>query len=117
MNWTTLYVKGKSDFRGEVRKKLENADINVMPGNIEDSLRKEAHDLYWIDERLDVRTVKEAVGSKLVWKYRLEFFTSLEAFIESEEKSKPKDEFTPEEMDMIKTMRRKTRKPKQAQAA
>jgi hypothetical protein len=40
--------------------------------------------MYWVDEKIKLRVFKEAVGSKLIWKHRLNFFTSLEEFIESQ---------------------------------
>lgn len=84
MGWITVYITGKSDFREEVLKKLEASEVNFMPGYTGSSSDMEPHDLYWLDEKVDLRTFKEAIGSKLVFKYRLNFFTSLEAFIESQ---------------------------------
>ena len=54
-------------------------------------------DLYWVDEKIKLREFKEAIGSKLVWKYRLNFFTALEAFIESQNAKKHNEEATAEE--------------------
>ena len=59
-----------------------------MPGYTGASSDMDTHDLYWLDEKVDLRKFKEAIGSKLIWKYRLNFFTSLEAFIESQNKKK-----------------------------
>lgn len=84
MGWITVYVTGKSDFREEVRRKLEASDVDFMPGYTGGSSDMDTHELYWLDERADLRTFKEAIGSKLIWKYRLQFYTSLEAFIESQ---------------------------------
>ena len=84
MGWITVYITGKSDFREEILKKLEGSNVNFMPGNTGASSDMDNHDLYWLDERVDIRDFKHAVGSKLIWKYRLNFFTSLEAFIESQ---------------------------------
>ena len=84
MGWITVYITGKSDFRQEVRKRLEGSNVNFMPGNVGASADLDTHDLYWLDEKADLRSFKQAIGSKLIWKYRLNFFTSLEAFIESQ---------------------------------
>jgi hypothetical protein len=84
MGWTTIYITGKSDFREEVLKKLEGSQVNFMPGNTGASSDMDMHDLYWLDERVDIRAFKQAIGSKLMWKYRLNFFATLEAFIESQ---------------------------------
>ena len=88
MGWITVYITGKIDFRVEVLKKVESSDVNFMPGYMGASSDMDTHDLYWLDEKVDLRKFKEAIGSKLIWKYRLNFFTSLEAFIESQNKKK-----------------------------
>lgn len=88
MGWITVYITGKVDFRVDVLKKLEGSDVNFMPGYTGASSDMDTHDLYWLDEKVDLRKFKEAIGSKLIWKYRLNFFTSLEAFIESQNKKK-----------------------------
>ena len=80
MEWNTLYIKGKSDFRSEVRKKLGDSDIDFMPGFIETPGSRS--DLYWISDSTSVHEVKEAIGAKVVWKYRLRFYDTLESFIE-----------------------------------
>jgi hypothetical protein len=100
MTWTTLYISGKSDFRETVTKRLDHSDLNFMPGYIENSTDNDyVHDLYWIDDTIDLRYVKEAIGGKNIWKYRLQFFLTLEEFIQHQEKisaaSKDKEENFP----------------------
>lgn len=82
VNWTTLYIKGRSDFRHDVLRKLSHSELNFMPGYTGNSINI-LHDMYWVDDQIAIRTVKEVIGGKLVWKYRLRFYTSLESFIES----------------------------------
>ena len=94
MGWITVYVTGKSDFGEEVLKKLESSNVNYMPGYTGTSSEMDTHDLYWLDENVDLRTFKEAIGSKLIWKYRLNFFTSLEAFIESQKNKRKEQDVT-----------------------
>lgn len=103
MGWTTIYITGKEDFREEVRKKLEGSNVNFMPGYTGATSDLDTHDLYWLDENVDLRTFKEAIGSKLIWKFRLNFFTSLEAFIESQKNNKT-TELTSEESDLLTRM-------------
>ena len=104
MGWITIYITGKTDFREEVLKKLEGSDVNFMPGYTGASSDMDTHELYWLDEKVDLRTFKEAIGSKLIFKYRLNFFTSLEAFIESQNNKKKVSELTPEENDLLLKM-------------
>jgi hypothetical protein len=104
MNWTTIYITGKEDFRAEVRKKLEHGDQRFMPGYIENSSDLDTHDLYWLDGLTSVRLFKEAIGGKLIWKYRLRFFTSLEEFLAFEDRRKETVEFTDDELSRIAAM-------------
>ncbi|HEX8037649.1 MAG TPA: hypothetical protein VF490_00800 [Chryseosolibacter sp.] len=101
MGWITVYITGKSDFREEVLKKLEASDVNFMPGYTGPSDDMDMHDLYWLDERVDLRRLKEAIGSKLIWKHRLNFFTTLEAFVESKKNRNKDAEFTAEENELL----------------
>ena len=87
MNWITIYIAGKSDFREAVRKKLDHSTLDFMPGYIENSFDEiNKHDLYWLEENILLREVKAAIGGKLIWKHRLRFYTSLEEFIKSQQK-------------------------------
>jgi hypothetical protein len=102
MNWITVYLTGRSDFREEVRKKLDHANLNFMPGYVDNSVSRFIHDLYWLDEKTDLRALKEAIGSKLIWKYRLKFYANLEDFIQST--TAKNLELTLEEREMIAAM-------------
>ncbi len=106
MAWHTIYITGNGDFRAEVRKRLEYADPRFMPGYIENTSALDTHDLYWLDGRNNMRAFKEAIGAKLIWKYRLRFFNTLEAFLEYEnaKDQKKNEEFTPEELRRIAAM-------------
>ena len=101
MGWNTVYITGKADFREEVLRKLEGSSVNFMPGNTGASSDMDTHDLYWLDDKVDLKTFKQAIGSKLIWKYRLNFFTSLEAFIESQRNKNKEDGFTAEESALL----------------
>jgi hypothetical protein len=104
MNWNTIYITGRSDFREEVKKKLENSDVNFMPGYVDNSVSRFMHDLYWLDEKVDLRRFKEAIGSKLIWKYRLSFYMNLEEFIQARNKKENSLELTKEDLDLIASM-------------
>lgn len=73
MAWTTLYIAGKPNFKDDVLDNLEKSGISFLPGSSDD---KDIF-LVWIDETLPLRELKKAIGSKTVFKYRLQFFTSL----------------------------------------
>jgi len=79
MGWTTVYIRGKSGFEGEVLNNLKDSGFTFMPGySNERGLM-----LYWINEEEVLRSFKKAIGSKTIFKYRLRFFTNVEEFIES----------------------------------
>ena len=106
MNWITVYITGKPDFRDEVRRKLRHSELAFMPG-YSDSPGPIVHDLYWIEEHTDIRVLKKAIGSKLIWKYRLRFYSSLEKFIESQHSNRDANRFTDEELALISKVRGK----------
>jgi hypothetical protein len=106
MGWTTLYITGKQDFREEVREKLEDTDLDLMPGYTgTHSMTGDVHELYWVDDQVNLRSVKEAVGSKLIWKYRLNFYSSFEAFIETQNKKNTRTQFTEEDLALIEEVK------------
>ena len=104
MNWTTIYITGKPDFKEEVAKKLENSDLKYMPGNIGSAIEG-TDDLYWLDSNTNLREFKEAIGGKLIWKNRLRFFSSLEQFLEYKEGSKRVTKFSAEDLALMDEMR------------
>ena len=102
MRWVTIYITGKEDFKDEVADKLEGSDLNYMPGYNGGSGDPDLHsDLYWIDEKVSLREFKEAIGSKLIWKYRLRFYTTLEAYLESQDPENKNLELTSEDRDLL----------------
>lgn len=104
MSWVAIYISGKSDFRQEVRRKLEYSSIPHMPGYMETYTGQDPADLYWLDGTVSLRKVKEQIGSKLIWKHRLRFYSSLEDFMASHQ-SIPDQGFTTREREMITEMR------------
>lgn len=91
MGWVTVYIRGKSGFKPDVRRHLENASISFLPG----FSNEKPVDLYWIPENLSIRDFKKAIGAKTVFKYRLRFYTSVEEFVETKFNARPEElEFT-----------------------
>ncbi|MFN3840238.1 MAG: hypothetical protein ACK4RF_05980 [Cyclobacteriaceae bacterium] len=79
-NWVQLYVAGKGDFCREVMDALERSGLPFMPGYLYDTSITENHSMLWIDDSKSIEEYKRAIGAKLVWKYRLRFFSELSAF-------------------------------------
>ena len=105
MNWTTIYITGRPDFQADVRRKVENSDLDFMPGYVDNSSSAVTHDLYWLNDQTEIRELKEAVGSKLVWKYRLRFYNSLEAFLQAQDTAQKSAELTQDDLDLMAHMR------------
>jgi hypothetical protein len=102
MGWVTIYITGKTDFREDVGEKLEDSDLNIMPGYTGGSGDPElVTDMYWVDESIKLRQLKEAIGSKLIWKHRLQFYASLEAFLESQNANRNSSELNAEEKALL----------------
>lgn len=98
MSWNTLYITGKPGFKEEVLESLDGSDLPVMPGS---TGNEQDISLFWIDDSLPIRAFKKAIGSKIVFKYRLHFFKSLEELQRQQEKN---TSLTPREEAMIREM-------------
>lgn len=70
MTWTTLYISGRPGFKEAVLDKLAHTSRFYLPGSADSE-----HDLllYWIDSTFPLREFKSELGSKLIFKYRLQF--------------------------------------------
>lgn len=103
MSWTTVYISGKTDFRQEVKRKLEHSSFPHMPGFVENQPGQGPCDLYWLDGATSLRRFKETIGGKLIWKHRMRFYRSLEEFTNSQ--LSKDNAFTRRENEMIREMR------------
>lgn len=104
MGWIQLYVSGKTDFRQELRRKLEHSSVPHMPGYIESYPGTDPADLYWLDGNVPMRELKLRIGAKIIWKHRLRFFATLEDFLAARQMP-PSADLTPREQAMISEMR------------
>jgi len=100
MNWKTVYIVGKDRFCEDVKKHLERSGIDFMKGYDSQEAAQD-HELFWVPEDMSIRTLKESIGAKTVFKYRLRFYESLEQFIETINST----EFTDEERRKVEKMR------------
>lgn len=98
MNWKTVYIVGRDKFGEEVTRHLERSGIDFMAGYERSG---QDHELFWIPEDMSIRTLKEAIGAKTVFKHRLRFFESLEQFIERVNST----DFTEDEKKRMERMR------------
>lgn len=96
MSWTTLYISGKPGFQNEVLKQMEHSSISFLPGSSDGNVDLL---LFWIDETQDIRKLKLAIGSKIIFKYRLTFFNTIE-----QQQPATEQELTPKEEALIRKM-------------
>jgi len=108
MNWNTIYITGVEYFWEDVNKKLSQSDLNFLTGHIEHRPDKKFYGLYWLDNRVAIRQFKEAIGGKLIWKYRLRFFNELDQAVKPNEKQRGSISFSKKETALIKAMRKKS---------
>jgi hypothetical protein len=98
MNWATIYITGKKGFHQEILDILEDTKLKIMPGTTGSDQNV---CLLWIDESVTLRELKKAIGSNIVFKYRLHFYNTLED-IQKEEATA--QELTEGETSMIREM-------------
>ena len=104
MSWNTIYITGKPGFIEQVSKRLEDSDFPCMPGNLGND---QDISLFWIDDKLALRDFKQAIGSRVVFKYRLQFFNSLE---ELQRRQDQHTSLSAREESMIQEMREQQQK-------
>ena len=105
MNWKTIYITGRPKFQAEVRRRLSHSNLSFMPGYVDNTTATVTNDLYWLNKHTELREMKEAIGSKTVWKYRLKFYANLEGFLQSHDNSAKASELTQDDLDLMAHMR------------
>ena len=99
MKWGTVYIAGKINFEREVIDQLVSSDFPFMEGSIDERGLL----LIWVNENAQLNEIKKAIGAKIVFKYRLKFYRSLEEFDSQSTKGNIL-KFTPTEEAMVKKM-------------
>jgi len=103
--WTTIYINGRDGFKKVVLDKLKHS---WMHGNSDTE-----HELllFWLVDQSHLRNFKISIGSKIILKYRLYFFTNLDECLQLTS-DKEHNGFSLRENKMIQDM--ETRKVLQA---
>jgi len=89
MVWVTVYIRGRKNFQREVLAKLEQSWLAGSHGANNDLL------MFWIEDTSRLRSLKKTIGCKLIFKYRLHFFTDLDLHL--------KDEFSREDTRIVRS--------------
>ena len=76
----TIYILGKKGFRKYVSNQFGKKLPLAIPGHVMDQRPDKECIIYWLPESTSPKEVKRAVGAKILFKYRLHFFTSADAY-------------------------------------
>ncbi len=95
MSWSTVYVSGRVGFEREVLHQLEKSGFSFLAGTEENG-----YALFWIDHLAKLREFKIAIGSKTIFRYRLQFYLSVDEALQKRNTAG----FTPDEQNKIKRM-------------
>jgi len=97
MSWSTIYIHGRTGFKQAVEDKIKS---NWLHGYPETDLELM---MYWQREESTLRDFKLAIGSKLIFKYRLQFFSSVDEYLQLEKK-KADISFSKRENQLVRKM-------------
>jgi hypothetical protein len=73
----TIYITGIKKYQISVIMGLEKSDLKEGIDYIQ-GLNGEDFALVWIDDQLNLKEFKKAIGSKFVWKHRMRFFENID---------------------------------------
>lgn len=98
MRWRTIYISGREGFENAVVDKLTKSDLDFLEGS------KESNGLLlvWLQDQTNLVDLKKAISAKVIFKYRLRFFNSLEEHHQTE--TAHTLNFTPAEEALVKKM-------------
>ncbi|HEY5690676.1 MAG TPA: hypothetical protein VIS49_04385 [Cyclobacteriaceae bacterium] len=105
MDWNNIYIVGNPGFKKDVARKLEHSDLKYMPGYLGNVAGATDYDMYWVDKTISLRSLKEAIGAKYIWKHRIKFYDSLEKFLASQNSDNVSTSITDQDRELINEMR------------
>jgi hypothetical protein len=76
----TIYILGKKGFRYALGRQLGKTCRACLPGELIDHDDDRECQLYWVPENLDLLEFKKKVTAFIIFKYRLQFFTSADDY-------------------------------------
>lgn len=95
MSWVTVYIRGRKNFQKEVLAKLEQSWLAGSHEVNNDLL------MFWIEDTSRLRSLKKTIGCKLIFKYRLHFFTDLDLHLKAEKRQST--EFSREDSRIVRS--------------
>ena len=76
MRWETLYVTGRSGFTSELVDGLNNSGEDFLTGSYDEN----GVYLFWVTEHFALKKLKIVLGYKMIFRYRLRFFSDIDTF-------------------------------------
>jgi hypothetical protein len=75
MGWETVYIRGNKGFQEVVLSKLNMAWLAGSTAGETNLL------MFWLPQIEGLRVFKKTIGSRLIFKYRIKFFTNLDNYL------------------------------------
>jgi hypothetical protein len=110
MQWTTLYIKGKSGFKPIVLVKLKGVILHGSSLPDQDVL------MVWTKGGKSLRSLKLLIGADMIFRYRLQFFNDLNGHLETKA-IKGDQLLSNRERELLHKMREMSRRPRKHSAA
>ncbi|MGC4020615.1 MAG: hypothetical protein QM734_01055 [Cyclobacteriaceae bacterium] len=79
----TIYIVGNPGFVELHHKRLDDSS-KFLRGQVSVEIPEKEVQLFWVHKRSALKDLKKAIGSDLIWKYRLRFYFELEEFTEQQ---------------------------------
>ena len=95
----TIYIVGNPGFVELHRKRLDDSS-RFLRGQVSVEIPEKEVQLFWVHNKNELKRLKRAIGSELIWKYRLHFYFELEEFTDQREEEKT--EMSAEEKALMK---------------
>ena len=80
----TIYIVGNPGFVELHRKRLDDSS-RFLRGQVTVEIPEKEVQLFWVHKKNELKKLKQAIGSELIWKYRLRFYFELEEFTDQQE--------------------------------
>lgn len=97
--WEMMYISGRPGFYPALLRHLQTSHFPFLPGSAEGN----AVAAIWINQDSSVKDLKYAIGSKLIFKYRLRFYANHAELSGLRDQNDVKS-FTRQEREMIREM-------------
>ena len=94
----TIYIVGNPGFVELHRKRLDDSS-RFLRGQVTVEIPEKEVQLFWVHDKSELKKLKKAIGSELIWKYRLRFYFELEEFTDQPEE---KVELSADEKKLMK---------------